>query len=894
MAEPLGSPDTPLVTTSSLRAPDMSSADLIADLPVGVTVQAPDTTFQYGNRAAWHLMGVPDGALLGHGLRDGGWDITHEDGSQYEVQDLPACRVLATGEPVREMVLGNRDLVGGGRRWLIVNASPLRDDRGEITGVVSTFSDFTARHEAEDEARRQREELAALNDTALELMAGLEPDRLLRSIVTRAAALLDTPDGYIYLLDEASQQLRVVIGIGVFADEERVPLHRGEGVAGRVWETGQPFAVDDYSTFPGRAPAYADLGYHALAGAPLTSGGQVVGVIGLSHMDPERRFSADDLARLSRLAQLASLALEHARLYAALQEQVEERTRAAAALGASERRYRLLFENNPQPMWVHDPASHRILAVNDAAVRAYGYERDEFLARSLADIWLTDDGATYADDLARIEAEGMGRPYLARHRTSDGSAIDVELTAHALDDGEQSQRLVLAVDVTDRRRLESELARQTLHDELTRLPNRTLFRDRLEQTLGRRRALGSVAVLFLDVDNFKVVNDSLGHVAGDELLIQLARRLATVARPGDTIARLGGDEFTVLLDDLRAPGDAMRVAGRLVEATRAAFDLQGQELFVTASVGIAFGTPGVTKAGELMRQADVALNRAKAQGRDHFVVYDEAMNSRAVERLELEGDLRHALERDELRIHYQPEVNLVDGRLVGVEALVRWQHPRRGLLLPGAFVQVAEETGLILPIGQWVLDTSARQVHAWREQYPFSRELTLSVNLSVRQLQQADLAERVARSLAETRLAPGALHLEITESMIIDLSERAGTALRNLRRLGVAIALDDFGTGFSSLSTLRTMPVEVLKIDRSFVVGRETERNLAIVEAVVRLAHALNIEVVAEGIETPAARAALQAVGCDRGQGYLFGRPMPAEDLEALLGAGATSLPAAS
>jgi len=894
VAGPAGSPDTQLVTTSSPHAPDVSSATLVADLPVGVTIQAPDTSFRYGNSAAWRLMGVPEGALLGHGLRDGGWDITHEDGTPYDLADLPACRVLATGEPVREMVLGNLDPVGGGRRWLIVNASPLRDAQGELTGVVSTFSDFTARHEVEDEARRQREELAALNDTALELMAGLDPDRVLRSIVTRAAALLDTPHGYIYLLDEASQQLRVVIGIGVFADEERVPLQRGQGVAGRVWATGQAFAVDDYSTFAGRAPAYADLGYHALAGAPLTSGGQVVGVIGLSHLDPARRFSADDLARLDRLAQLASLALEHARLYAALQEQVDERTRSAAALGASERRYRLLFENNPQPMWVHDPATHRILAVNDAAVRAYGYARDDFLARSLADIWLADDGATYADDLARIEADDMGRPYLARHRTSDGSAIDVELTAHAIDDGGQDQRLVLAVDVTDRRRLEAELARQTLHDELTRLPNRTLFRDRLEQTLGRRRALGSVAVLFLDVDNFKVVNDSLGHVAGDELLIQLARRLSTVARPGDTIARLGGDEFTVLLDDLRAPGDAMRVAGRLVEATRAAFDLQSQELFVTASVGIAFGTPGVTKAGELMRQADVALNRAKAQGRNHFVVYDEAMNSRAMERLELEGDLRHALERGELRIHYQPEVDLADGRLVGVEALVRWQHPRRGLLLPGAFVQVAEETGLILPIGQWVLDTSARQVHAWREQYPFSREMTLSVNLSVRQLQQADLAERVARSLAETRLAPGALHLEITESMIIDLSERAGTALRNLRRLGVAIALDDFGTGFSSLSTLRTMPVEVLKIDRSFVVGRETERNLAIVEAVVRLAHALNIEVVAEGIETPAARAALLAVGCDRGQGYLFGRPMPAEDLETLLGVGATSLPAAS
>ncbi|HTS15121.1 MAG TPA: EAL domain-containing protein, partial [Candidatus Sulfotelmatobacter sp.] len=836
----------------------------------------------------------PEGALLGHGLRRGGWDIIHEDGRPFELEELPACRVVATGASVHEVVLGNLDPTSGARRWLIVNASPLRDAEGRLTGVVSTFDDFTARHEAESVARRQGAELSALNDTALELMQGLDPDQLLRAIVTRAAALLDTPDGYIYLVDEATQLLRVVIGIGVFEDEERVPLRRGQGVAGRVWSTGQAFVVDDYSTFAGRAPAYADMSYHALAGAPLTSGGQVVGVIGLCHMDPERRFSADDMARLSRVAQLASLALEHARLYTALQEQVEERTRAALALGASERRYRLLFENNPQPMWVHDPMTHQILAVNDAAVRAYGYDRETFLARTLADIWLVDDGSTYADDLARIEADGLGRPYLTRHRTSDGVAKDVEVISHALDDGDRPQRLVLAVDVTDRRRLESELSRQTLHDELTRLPNRTLFRDRLEQTLARRRPSGSVAVLFLDVDNFKVVNDSLGHAAGDDLLVQLARRLSTAARPGDTIARLGGDEFTVLLDDLHAPSDAMRMAGRLVEATRAAFDLQGQELFVTASVGIAFGSPGVTKAGELMRQADVALNRAKAQGRDHFVVYDEAMNSKAVERLELEGDLRHAVERGELRLYYQPEVNLADGRVVGVEALVRWQHPRKGLLLPGAFIALAEETGLILPIGQWVLDTAARQVHAWREQLPFARELTVGVNLSVRQLQQADLAERVARTLAETRLAPGALHLEITESMIIDLSERAGTALRNLRRLGVAIALDDFGTGFSSLSTLRTMPVEVLKIDRSFVVGRETERNIAIVEAVVRLAHALNIEVVAEGIETPAARASLLTVGCDRGQGYLFGRPMPAEDLEVLLAGGSTRLPLAS
>lgn len=745
----------------------------------------------------------------------------------------------------------------------------------------------------EAEARRQQEELAGLNDTALELMARLEPEDVLRSIVTRAGALLGTPDGYIYLVNEARDQLEVVIGSGVFEDEKRVPLKRGEGVAGIVWATGKPLAVEDYSTFPGRAAAYAEMGYHALAGAPLTAGGQVVGVIGLSYMEPGRTFSADDMARLSRLAQMASLALDHAQLYAASQRQVEERTESEAALSAGERRYRLLFENNPQPMWVHDPTSHRFLAVNDAAVRAYGFEREEFVTLTLADLWPADEGASYADDLARMEADALGRPYLTRHRRKDGMIIDVELTAHAIDDGDRPQRLVLSVDVTDRRRLEGELSRQALHDELTRLPNRTLFRDRLEQTLARRRGSDSVAVLFLDVDNFKVVNDSLDHVAGDELLLQLARRLATVARPGDTIARLGGDEFTVLLDDLRSAGDALRVAGRIVDSTHAAFELQGQELFVTVSVGIAFGSPGITKAAELMRQADVALNRAKAQGRNQFVVYDEAMNREALERVELEADLRHALERGELRLNYQPEVELIDGRIVGVEALVRWDHPRRGVLGPAAFVPLAEETGLILPIGQWVLDTAARQVHQWREQFPFAHDLTVSVNLSVRQLQQVDLAERVARTLAETRLTPAALHLEITESMIIDLSERAGTALRNLRRLGVAIALDDFGTGFSSLSTLRTMPVEVLKIDRSFVVGRETERNLAIVEAVVRLAHALNIEVVAEGIETPEAREALLAIGCDRGQGYLFGRPMPAEDLAALLEEGVKPLPLA-
>jgi diguanylate cyclase (GGDEF)-like protein len=390
--------------------------------------------------------------------------------------------------------------------------------------------------------------------------------------------------------------------------------------------------------------------------------------------------------------------------------------------------------------------------------------------------------------------------------------------------------------------------------------------------------------MLLDLDRFKVVNDSLGHAAGDELLVQLGARLRSIARPGDTVARLGGDEFAILLEDVRSAADTVRVVERVLNAARAPFDLDGHELFVTASVGVAFGTPGSISQAELMRQADVALYRAKSGGRDHFVVFDDEMNSRALERLDIESDLRHALERGELLLHYQPEVDLLSGRIVGVEALARWQHPRRGLLSPAAFIGVAEETGLILPLGQWVLEAACRQARVWQQASCGSEPFLMSVNLSVRQFQQLDLAERVEGALRAAGLAAEQLRLEITESMLLDLSGLAPGALENLRGLGVSLALDDFGTGYSSLGLLRSLPVSTLKVDRAFVTGLpDSGPNLAIVQAVVRLAHALGLRVVAEGIETPAEAAALRDAGCDRGQGYHFARPLPAEQVTDLL-----------
>jgi diguanylate cyclase (GGDEF)-like protein/PAS domain S-box-containing protein len=440
----------------------------------------------------------------------------------------------------------------------------------------------------------------------------------------------------------------------------------------------------------------------------------------------------------------------------------------------------------------------------------------------------------------------------------------------------------ILADAIQQRATEDDIRYQAVHDPLTGLPNRVLFLDRLAQALARRGA--QVAVVLLDIDNFKLVNDSLGHGAGDELLMKIAPRLETALRPGDTIARLGGDEFLVLLEQIPDERSAARVAERIVAAFEAPFQLSAGEHFAKASLGLAISGGEGSLPASLIRDADAAMYQAKARGRGRFEIFDRAMRARTVERLSVENDLRRALERDELRVSYQPIVSLRDGSVVSVEALLRWEHPKRGVILPAEFIPVAEESGLIESIGRWVLQAACTQAVLWHALRPDSRPLGISVNLSVRQFTQRDLEATVAETLAAADIEPSSLCLEITESVLLEEPDGVSDTIRRLALLGVRFVLDDFGTGYSSLAYLSGLPIDGLKVDQSFVkaLGVDT-RSTAITTAIVRMAQALSVEVIAEGVETNRQVDALCALGCELAQGFYFHQPLSADAVSELL-----------
>jgi diguanylate cyclase (GGDEF)-like protein len=445
----------------------------------------------------------------------------------------------------------------------------------------------------------------------------------------------------------------------------------------------------------------------------------------------------------------------------------------------------------------------------------------------------------------------------------------------------------LLAQATERNRSEADIRHQALHDPLTGLPNRTLFVDRLAVALAQaRRREAWVAVLFLDVDNFKLVNDSLGHSAGDDLLLKLSARLDESLRAGDTMARFGGDEFVIICGDISGADEAIAIAERTTTVLSGPFVVGDVEHRVTASIGIALSQGADREAEDLIREADAAMYRAKDRGRGGYEIYDEAMRARATARLGTENQLAHAIENDELRLAYQPIVALDSGETVGVEALVRWHHPQRGVVAPLDFIPIAEDTGLIVPIGEWVLAQACRQAAEWRQGRPDAPPLFMSVNLSARQVAQPDLAQVVADILRDSAMEPGRLRLELTESSLMEDPDAALATMNELRDLGVKLVLDDFGTGYSSLAYVQRFPIAVLKVDRSFVANLgEESPGAAIVAAVVNMAHGLQVEVVAEGVETSTQATALRALGCQYAQGYLYGRPMPAEEMLPLLAA---------
>jgi diguanylate cyclase (GGDEF)-like protein len=430
-----------------------------------------------------------------------------------------------------------------------------------------------------------------------------------------------------------------------------------------------------------------------------------------------------------------------------------------------------------------------------------------------------------------------------------------------------------------------ETRRQALHDSLTGLPNRALFINRLQQSIDRKsREPDTSAVLYMDLDHFKVINDSLGHETGDGLLIEVSRRLTSCLRPGDTAARLGGDEFTILLDDISDLADAVRVAERVAKELREPIWLGEHQVFVTTSVGIALNESAGVSPNSLLRNADVAMYEAKKEGKARYKIFDPGMHSQALRRLEMENELRRAINHEEFRVHYQPKVSMDTGGIVGMEALVRWDHPEHGLINPNEFIPLAEETQLINPLGRWVLQEACRQAQEWRRRYPDYSDLVMSVNLSVRQFKQPNLISELSEILRETGLDPRGLQLEITESIVTDDLEYTVDLLQKLKILNVQLGLDDFGKGYSSLTTLKQFPLDDLKIDKSFVEGiGQNVQDTAIVQLMVDLAHTVGMQAVGEGVERVEQLVRLREMGCDLAQGFYLSKPLSGKEAEALL-----------
>ena len=568
--------------------------------------------------------------------------------------------------------------------------------------------------------------------------------------------------------------------------------------------------------------------------------------------------------------------------------QAEQSERHVEALRESEERFRNAFDYATIGMALVSPEG-RWLQVNHSLCEILGYTEEELLSDTFQKITHAEDLDTMLNNIGEL-LEGKIPSYQTQKRYlhKQGHVVWSHLGVSLIRDAQgNSLRLLFQVqDITDRKRAEDRLVHDAFHDALTGLPNRALFMDHLKMAINRSKRNDErlFAALFLDLDRFKTINDSLGHMVGDQLLVGIARRLESCLRPGDTVARLGGDEFTILLEDLTDAGEAAEIAGRVQAELSAPFVLSGHEVFTTASIGIALSAIGYEQAEDLLRDADTAMYRAKTLGKKRHEMFDRAMHDRAMSLLQLETDLRRAVERNEFVLQYQPIISVETYMIQGFEALVRWQHPERGFIQPAEFIPMAEETGLIIPIGQWVLNEACRQMREWQGNLFVGAPLTMSVNLSGKQFTQPDLIEQISRTLRETGLAPRNLKLEITESMVMENIETTVGMLQQIRALGVELSIDDFGTGYSSLSYLHRFPINTLKIDRSFVSSmNDNTENFEIVRTIITLARSLEMDVIAEGVETRSQLEQLRNLECDYAQGYLLSRPLSAKDAAELL-----------
>ena len=808
--------------TTALRDAEERFQRAFEDAAIGMAITGTDGRWVRVNHSLAKMLGREPQELAGVAVRDLTHPAHHDD-------DLEAIRALAAGERNTYSAEKRYLRADGSEAWVALHVTVVRNADGGPQYFLSQMADIGERRAAEHALAESEERFRTLASASPVGVFAIAEDGRLAYANDRLREIFDMPGGVL----DGEPWL------------ERVPAEDRERLVG---EFRRARALGERASLDVRVVAGIDR-WARIHMAPVSKGaGQPMGLVGTI-------------------------------------EDITVEVTARMALAAREAEYRMLAQHSTDFLSRHT-VNGAFLYASPVSRAMLGWDSDAMLGRTPKDLAMD-----HPDDMEIIERNWVGALREERSRTAayrarrrDGSIVWLETTFRAVrgPGGEALEMVCVSRDISERKSAELELAHRALHDGLTGLPNRTLFLDRLGQALRRsRRRDGGVAVVFLDLDRFKVVNDSLGHKAGDRLLVDVAMRLSSALRPSDTLARFGGDELTLLCEDIGDGEDARAVAQRLLDTFGEPFVVQDGEAFLQASIGIALSRDGFETPEDLIRDADAAMYRAKARGQG-IELFDEAMRQDVRDRLALEAALRRGIGRGELRLHCQPLVSLADARIEGFEALVRWEHPERGLVPPGSFIPLAEETGLIVPIGAWVLSEACATLRRIIDETG-TTGLQVSVNVSPRQLQQPDFVAQVSAALDDNDLEPSCLVVEITESAIMETG--AAAILRALKDLGVRLAMDDFGTGYSSLAHLRRFPLDVIKVDRSFVAGLGDGQGSSIAGAIVSLAHALGLRTVAEGIEDDEQRRAVLALGCDVGQGFLFARPMPVDDLTRLLAA---------
>jgi diguanylate cyclase (GGDEF)-like protein/PAS domain S-box-containing protein len=718
----------------------------------------------------------------------------------------------------------------------------------------------------------------------------LNLDVVLRRIVESGVHITGAEEGFLALLDRENGQLYLRAVKNIDEDKSktiRLPIE--DTLIGEVIHSRRPYRTER----PAEAPLLKlSTGFlvRSLLYVPLISKGKTLGVLAVINHNSYESFTVRDEELLTSLADYAAVALENASLYEQSQQEIIERKRIEQALRESEERYALAVRGANDGLWDWDLRSNQIY-FSPRWKTMLGYAEEE-IGGSPREWW----SRIHPEDSERVKLtitshlKGISSHFESEHRMLHKDGTYRWMLSRGLavcgPDGSVVRMAGSQSDITDRKVAEEKLLHDAFYDTLTGLPNRALFMDRLKYAIEhvKRRKDDLFAVLFLDLDRFKDINDSLGHMVGDELLIEIAKMLRGGLRATDMVARFGGDEFVILLDDIESMDAVKRIADWVQQELKSLTYSSEHEFFISTSIGIVWSAMNYQRAEEVLRDADIAMYSAKAHGKARYAVFDPSMRERIMNRLALETDLRQSIENHELWIEYQPIISLKNGRLSGFEALVRWQHPERGLLLPGDFISLAEDTGLIIAIDRWVLRQACHQLRLWQIKYPQDPPLTMNVNLSGKQIVQPDLIQEVKNVLEETGLKANTLKLEITESVIMENNEITSEAFKKLNQVGVQIQIDDFGTGYSSLGYLHKFPVNALKVDRSFVQrlgvnGSDPD----IVGTVLTLAHDLGMEAVAEGMETDEQLQKLKDLGCEYGQGYIVSEPLGRDQAEELI-----------